>query len=167
MAIYKVVGKGEDGKYFDDWALHDVISYALRDSKTPNAYVGSRAVNIENAESEMSTLTRLYDKDKGVRLRHSIISFDTDDKISPAQAARIADAAIQYFGTAYQIIYSIHEDAAHVHAHIVMNQVSYIDGHKYHGTRKEYYDFINYMNGIVRPYGIPFVPVSDNDDALW
>lgn len=166
MAVYKVVGKGENGKYFDDQALHDVISYALRDNKTPNAYVGSRAVNIDNAEFEMSTLTQLYNKDKGVRLRHSIISFDTEDKISPAQAARIAEAAIQYFGSAHQIIYSVHEDAAHVHAHIVMNQVSYIDGHKYQGTRKEHYDFISYMNGIVRHYGIPFVPVSDNDTLL-
>lgn len=166
MAAYKVIGKGENGKYFDDKAWHDVISYALRESKTPNSYVGSRAVNIDNAEPEMSILARLYNKTKGVHLRHSIISFDESDNITSAEAAKIAAAAIQYFGDQYQIIYSIHEDAAHVHAHIVMNQVSYTDGHKYQGTKKEYYGFINYMNGIVQPYGIPFVPVSDNEEAL-
>lgn len=162
MAVYKIVGKGENGKYFDDNALHDVISYVLRDSKTSHAYCGSRAVNLYNAAFEMESLSRLYCKDKGVRLRHSVISFDKSENISPAQAAEIADAAIRFFGNQYQIIYGVHEDAAHVHAHIVMNQVSYIDGHKYRGTKKDHYDFINYMTGIVRPYGIPFVPVSDD-----
>lgn len=165
MATYKVVGKGEDKKYFDDSALSDVISYVLRDSKTPHANYGSRAVNIENAAFEMNTLAELYSKDNGVRLRHSVISFDSGDHISLVQAAWIAEQAIRYFGDQYQILYGVHEDAAHIHAHIVMNQVSYIDGHKYQGTRKQHYDFINYMKGIVRPYKIPFTPVSDSIDA--
>ena len=162
MATYKVAGKGEDQKYFDDHARHNVISYVLRENKTPHSYCGSRAVNIDNAEFEMNTLAKLYNKDEGVRLRHSIISFDTNDNISPAQASEIGEKAIRFFGDQHQILYSVHEDAAHVHIHIVMNQVSYIDGHKYQGTKKEHYDFINYMKGVVRPYMIPFVPVSDN-----
>lgn len=161
MATYRVIGKGEAKKYYDDDARRDVIAYCLREDKTPHSYIGDRAVNVDNAVSEMNALARLYDNDERVRLRHSIISFDTSENITPAQAAEIADAAICYFGDEYQILYSVHEDAAHVHAHIVMNQVSYQDGHKYRGTRKEHYDFIQYMEHVVLPYGISFIPVND------
>ena len=34
MATFKVIGKGEDGKYFDDLALKDVINYVLNPQKT-------------------------------------------------------------------------------------------------------------------------------------
>lgn len=161
MATYRVIGKGESNKYYDNDARRDVIAYCLQELKTPHSYIGSRAVNIDNAVSEMNALARLYDNDERVRLRHSIISFDTSEHITPTQAAEIADAAIRYFGDEYQILYSVHEDAAHVHAHIVMNQVSYQDGHKYRGTRKEHYDFINYMKRVIQPYGASFIPVND------
>ena len=61
---------------------------------------------------------------KQVRLRHSVISFDEGDHITAAQAAEIAEQAVRYFGDQYQILYSVHEDAEHIHAHVVMNQVS-------------------------------------------
>ena len=161
MAIYRVIGKGEENKYFDDKARENVIDYCLRDSKTPHSYTGSRAINIDNAVSEMNALARLYNNDDRVRLRHSIISFDDTDNISPAQAAEIAEDAVKYFGDEHQVLYSVHEDANHVHIHMVMNQVSYQDGHKYRGTKKEHYNFINYMKKVVHPYGIDFTPVSD------
>ena len=161
MAIYRVIGKGEDNKYFDDRARDDVIEYCLREAKTPHTYLGGRAVNIDNAAFEMTSLAQFYGNDEKVRLRHSIISFDDTDNISPAQAAEIAEDAVKYFGDEHQVLYSVHEDANHVHIHMVMNQVSYLDGHKYRGTKKEHYDFINYMKNIVRPYGIDFTPVSD------
>jgi hypothetical protein len=165
MATYKVIGKSEDGKYFDSQAREDVIAYCLQGKKTPHSYIGSRAVNIEQAAMEMETLAQLYNNDTKVRLRHSIISFDTSENITYAQAAEIADAAIRYFGDEYQILYSIHEDTDHVHAHIVMNQVSYIDGHKYYGTKAQHHGFIDYMRKVVRPYGISsFIPVSDNTE---
>lgn len=162
MASYKVVGKNQDGKYFDGNAYHDVIGYCLQPDKAVHGYVGSRALNLCNAANEMETVARVYHNDKQVRLRHSVISFDEGDHITAAQAAEIAEQAVRYFGDQYQILYSVHEDAAHIHAHIVMNQVSYQNGLKYKGTKKQHYDFVNYMKHVVAPYGIPFIPVSDD-----
>lgn len=164
MATYKVIGKGQDGKYFDDAARRDVINYCQQEYKTPSALMGSRAVSLGNAAFEMETIARLYNNDHKLRLRHSIISFDERDHISPAQAAQIAEAAIRYFGNEFQVLYAIHEDAGHIHAHIVMNQVSYVDGHKYHGSRAEYYAFVGYMKTVVRPYHILFIPVSGDSN---
>jgi len=33
MATFKVIGKGQDKKYFDDMALNDVISYITQPQK--------------------------------------------------------------------------------------------------------------------------------------
>lgn len=162
MANYKVIGKGQNGKYTDEWARKDVITYCERLDKTPHNYKGSRAVNIENAAEEMNILAQVYNNDEKVRLRHSVISFDKDENIAATQADEIARAAIQYFGDEYQIIYCVHEDTDNIHVHIVMNQVSYLDGHKYHGSKKQHYDFIKYMKQVVRPYGINFMAVSDD-----
>ena len=163
MATYKVIGKGQAGKYTDDAARQDVIFYCQQSHKTPGTYMGSRAVNLSQAALEMDTLAQIYHNDDRVRLRHSVISFDKSDHISPAQAAQIAEQVIRYFGNAYQILYCVHEDAAHVHIHFVMNQVSYLNGHKYRGTKKEYYDFLQYMKQVLRPYHIRLIPVSGDD----
>lgn len=161
MATFKVIGLKQDGKYMDDNARNDVIKYVTRADKTPHHYVGGMAVNVDNAVDEMTVLATAYHKDDGLRLRHSVIGFEKDKGITPEDANEIARRAVEYFGEKYQTIYAVHEDAGHIHAHIVMNSVSYIDGRKCYGTKKEYYDFIEYMKDVVRPYGIPFIPVRD------
>ena len=162
MATYRVIGKGEEGKHFDDNARDSVIAYCLQKKKTPHHLFGGRAINIENAAFEMDTLSSLYNNNEKVRLRHSVISFDSSDHINLKGIEGFAKAAVNYFGDRYQIIYSVHEDTEHYHVHLVMNQVSYLDGRKYTGTRKEHYDFINYMRSYTKPYGISFNPVSED-----
>ena len=160
MAVYKVCGIGEDGKYTDNNARSSVINYCLHDSKAIH-YIGSRAVNIAHAAEEMEVVAKVYHNNDRVRIRHSIISFDDNDNITPEQAAAIAEAAISFYGNQYQIVYGVHEDADHLHIHMAMNQVSYMDGRKFRGTKADHYAFIHYMQQVVRPYGISIIPVSD------
>ena len=160
MATFKVIGRGQNGKYMDDYAREDVIAYVLQNDKTPHHCIGGAAVNIYNALQEMTLLARAFHKDTGLRLRHSVISFENDRGITLKAANQIAQQAIAYFGSAYQIIYAVHEDTEHLHIHLVMNSVSYLDGMKYHGSKKDYYSFIGYMKVVLRPYGIPFYPVK-------
>ena len=160
MATYKVIGVGQDGKYMDEYARKDVISYVLRPEKTPHRFVGGAAVNVDNAELEMTLLAQAFHNDTGLRIRHSEISFENDPGITLEVANEIAQKAVAFFGCVYQIIYAIHEDTEHIHFHMAMNTVSFLDGRKYYGTKKQYYDFINYMKGVLRPYGIPFYPVK-------
>ena len=108
----------------------------------------------------MTLLARAFHKDTGLRLRHSVISFENNRGITLKAADQIAQQAIAHFGSAYQIIYAVHEDADHLHIHLVMNSVSYLDGMKYHGSKKDYYSFIGYMKAALSPYGISFRPVK-------
>lgn len=138
MATYKVIGKGQNGKYTDDAARESVISYCMTPCKVKHGCMGSRAVDLEHAAEEMQWLANLYHNDKRVRLRHCVISLGNKERISLEDAREIAEYAIDFFGRDYQIIYCIHEDTEQLHIHTVMNQVSYQDGRKYSGTRKQH-----------------------------
>lgn len=161
ITAFKVIGRGQKDKYMDETARKDVISYMTRPDKAPHHYIGGIAVNIDNAAEEMTILADAFHKDDVLRLRHSVIGFDKDKDITLETVNAIARATAEYFGSEYQTIYAVHEDAEHIHAHLVMNSVSYLNGRKYHGTKKEYYDFLKYMKRVVRSYGIPFIPVKD------
>ena len=58
MATFKVIGKGEDGKYFDDLALNNVINYVLNPEKTKSHLVGAYGVQIEFAAQQMEFVSR-------------------------------------------------------------------------------------------------------------
>ena len=164
MATFKVIGKGADGKYFDDLALKDVINYVLNPQKTKSHLAGAYGVQIEFAAQQMEFVSRAYNNYDKLRLRHFIISFADSDCILPCDAIYIAQRAAEFCASRYQIIFGIHEDADHLHVHFVMNQVSYMDGRKYSGSKKEHYDFVNYMKDVCYSFGIDFIPVSEQFD---
>lgn len=140
MATYKVTGIGEHGKFFDENSYRDAISYISRNNTV--AYTGGANVaSIETAASEMKETAAFFHKNSGKRLRHSILSYAESEQVTPEMADEFAKKIIQHYAPEYQIVYAIHEDNDYVHTHFVMNQVSYKDGHRYQGKKKDYYDF--------------------------
>lgn len=84
MPIFKVIcqerahcTQNSAGKYKDDDALHDVLSYCGRYGKA--SCVDGIGVYPPNAIYEMQRLARAYGQDRGVRLRHWILSFSKDE----------------------------------------------------------------------------------------
>lgn len=108
----------------------------------------------------MDAVTELFhnDTDSGPRLRHSVLSFSPDEGLSPAEVKNIASQAIKYYEDKYQIVAAVHEDREHLHIHFGMNTTSYLDGSKYHGEKKDYYDFIKRLNTLTQPHGIRVKP---------
>ncbi len=105
-----------------------------------------------------------YGKNSGIKLRHFIISFAPFEKVSPEKANEIGKVATSYFGREYQAVYAVHESTDNLHIHIVINSVSYIDGHRYGGTKKEFYAFKNYMERVLQQFGIhSLIYVSDRN----
>ena len=103
------------------------------------------------AES-MNEVAVQFGKTSGVQLRHLIIAFAPEDKVTPEKANRIGQVVASFFAKEYQAIYAVHEDTDTLHIHIVVNSVSYIDGHRYGGTKHEFYSFMNYMREVLRCY---------------
>ena len=167
MAVFKVAAIGEDGKYFDDFALTDVINYVVNPRKTPSNLIGAFGVRLEYAAQQMELVARAFNKYQKLRLRHWIISFGDRDLINPVEAYYIAVEAAKFYADRYQLIFAVHEDTDQVHVHFVMNQVSYVDGHKYSGTKKEYYDFIYYMKDVCAEYDVSFIPVTRDSEEYY
>ena len=144
----------ENGKYHDGDAINNVLNYCLNSEKTPTALVGGWAVTPENAVAEMSTFSKAACKESGLRLRHFVITFDPKTFHDSEKAFEIAEKCAQYYGDDHQIVYAVHEDKGHVHAHFVMNTVRYTDGKKYRGTQKDLYDFTKYGTNVLHDAGI-------------
>lgn len=151
MATYKVIH--EPKKYHDMKSFHDVIEYITSPSKTnPDGIIGG-AASPETAAAEMEDVVLAFRKEKGVKLRHSVLSFSPEEPVTARQVKKIAGECIRYYECDYQILAAVHEDRDHLHVHFVMNTTSYRNGRKYHGDKADYYGFLSHMNRVTKPYG--------------
>lgn len=154
MATYTVVGIGEHGKFFDENAYHDVNNYIFNPSKA--AYVGGANItSSETAAKEMQEVAKAFGKDKGKRVRHSVLSFAKTENVTPEQANEFAKQIIQFYAPDFQISYAVHNNTDDTHVHFVMNQISYKDGHRYEGKKHDYYGFMKHIKGITH---FPVIP---------
>ena len=70
------------------------------------------------------------------RIYHYIVSFpSTVDDVNCVVLAAMEIADI--FSGQYQVYYGVHEDTENLHIHFAINAVSYVDGKKWHKSRKE------------------------------
>lgn len=147
MAIYKVCGVGQRKKFFDDRAYFDAIHYIFNPEKA--RFIGGAGVSSpDTAAEEMQNVAIKFGKNKGKRIRHSILSFEKEEHVTPERAKDYADQMIQHYASEYQIVYAVHENTENLHIHFVMSQISYIDGHRYAGKKKDYYDFQRHMKAV-------------------
>lgn len=86
----------------------------------------------ETAYREMQQVKQRFHNTGGVLGYHFIQSF-APGEVTPEQAHKIGVAfAREVFGDAYQVVIGTHLDRAHLHSHIIINSVSFLDGKKYH-----------------------------------
>lgn len=161
MAILKIIHAPK--KYWDATALRDVIFYCTSPLKT-NGLVGAYAVSTdpEQAIMQMQLLQQCLGQDRGIHLRHMILSFDPQEKLSPSQAFQIGQKISKYYASQYQVIFGVHCDQPHLHIHFVMNTVNYLTGRKYSGDFKDFNNFLQHIQIVLSPYGIPinYIPQS-------
>lgn len=120
MAVLKI--KSVPQKYTDELAYQQLLDYIMRSDKTPDHYIGGFAVHPQYAAEEMQLVSQAYHQARGVRLRHWIISFEKHELADAWHANQFAQMACRFYADTYQIVYSVHEDAEHLHVHFVMNK---------------------------------------------
>ena len=118
MAVLKI--KSVPQKYTDELAYQQLLDYIMRSDKTPDHYIGGFAVHPQYAAEEMQLVSQAYHQDRGVRLRHWIISFEKHELADAWHANQFAQMACRFYADTYQIVYSVHEDAKHLHVHFVI-----------------------------------------------
>ena len=155
MATLKIIGVGEVAKYHDLDSYDSVVRYIQRQDKTVPRFCGGIAVNPAQAALEMQILTKAYRQEEGSCLRHMVLSFTPREIDDMGHANGLAFEIAEYYGGSYQITWAVHGDKRHIHIHFIMNKVSYLNGKKYHGTKKDYYDVINHTKTVLWQLGIP------------
>lgn len=139
--------------------LHRIVSYATNEQKTELNGIIEYAVNPDKTEKrlfecaincrsvittydEMQSTKSRWKKTNGVLAYHFIQSF-APGETTPQQAHQIGiEFAKQCFGDKYEVVIGTHLDKHHLHNHIVVNSVSFIDGKKYHSSPESYYNNI-------------------------
>ena len=136
------------------------ITYAVNSEKTKQLFFAS-AINCESCETayaEMQETKRCFGKAGGVVGYHFIQSF-APGEVTPEQAHRIGMAfAEKLFGGQYEAVIGTHLDKAHLHNHIVVNSVSFVDGRKYHSSPGSYYfDVRGASDALCRENGLSVI----------
>lgn len=117
------------------------ITYAANPEKTEQHFFTSvlNCESCETAYAEMQATKRRFGKLGGVVGYHFIQSF-APGEVTPEQAHAIGVAFAQrLFGERYEVVVGTHLDRAHLHNHVVVNSVSFVDGKKYHSSPGSYY----------------------------
>ena len=154
MATFTIVGAGQEDKYCDDNALHDVINYITRGYQLPDNMIGAYGVTKNNAALQMELVSQVYRKYSNCRLRHWVVSFSEEDNVTLEEVRQIANRSAAFYKSRYQIIYAIHTDTDNIHVHFVMNRISYRDGKAYSGKYSDFYNYRNHLAKLCGKYGV-------------
>ena len=131
--------------YKDLKCIYSVIDFIYRNNGNNNTYVGG--INIANpikAADEFMLVKRYYGKTEGTQLRHYVISPDPKELFIPYMATELGYQICAYYADKFQSVFSVHTNTSHLHIHVVINTVSYVNGKKLHEGIGDLITFENY-----------------------
>ena len=85
-----------------------------------------------SAYDEMMTTKRLYEKTDGRMFYQFVQSFDSVEEVTPEEVHVIGLELAQKLFPEYEVVVATHVDTDHLHNHLIVNSVSWKDGHKLH-----------------------------------
>lgn len=155
-------------------SITTAIQYIERPCKTEKALVTGISCSPGSAATEMMVTKKIWGKTDGRSYDHYVQSFAPEEKISPEEAHVIAvEWAKQEFQD-FEVVVATHTDAHHLHSHILVNTVSYLDGHKIHTSAawldqaKRCSDKICRSHGLtVTRKGYDFDGFKRNAPTIW
>lgn len=142
----------DEKKTFGD--LESVISYANNPEKNEHQYY-IRGINCyaKNAYKEFQEIKKKYGKTGGVLAYHGYMSFAVGEA-TPEEALQMAtEFAKEMWGERFQVLVSVHLNTDCVHAHMVVNSVSFVDGKKIRDNEKNWNYFKHVADDVCRRYG--------------
>lgn len=124
-------------------AVEGVAKYIVNKEKTEKCvYVKSYGCTVENAYEEMIETQLKFKKDERqhrVLAYHLVQSFK-DFETNPDVAHECGKELVErLFADKYEVVIATHLDHKHLHNHILINAVSFLDGKKYRNNFKDYF----------------------------
>ena len=124
-------------------AVEGVIKYIKNNDKTEQCkYVKAYNCTIDKAFSEMMETQEFFGKAgrKNSVLAYHLVQSFKDFETTPEIAHKCGlELAARLFADKYEVVVATHLDHKHLHNHIIINAVSYLDGYKYRNNFKDYF----------------------------
>lgn len=111
----------------------------------------------EYAKEEMRATREMWHKTDGVQAHHVIQSFSPEDDITAQQANEIGRQLAEQIAPGHEVAVYTHTDREHIHNHLVINAVSFEDGHKYHSDREQLFNIREKSNDLCREHGLEVI----------
>ena len=141
-------------------SLDGTIDYVVNPDKTEQRLFESclNCSSVENASRDMDRTKRRYNKRDGVQGYHIIQSFKPGE-LTPEQTHVIGvEFARRLFGERFEVVIGTHLDRQHLHNHIAVNSVSFVDGRKLRCNMKTYFREIQQVSDdLCREYGLSVI----------
>lgn len=166
MAISKIMHMNDCGNAFHGMHLKRSLLYIMAPEKTQGKRL-VRGMNCrpENAYLEMQKTKQKFQKTDKRQGYHIVLSF-REGEVDPDTALEITEKFVEeYLGERYEAVYTVHDNTAHVHSHIVFNSVSFVDGKKYHYAKGDWERKIQPItNRLCKEYGLSVITLGKTAD---
>lgn len=161
MAILKAVNV----KVGKNASLKGIINYVLQPKKTEEQLTTGFCCDVPKALEYFKETKENFGKTKGRQYYHFVQSFPPNENITAHEAheaaIKFAEKCKKFSG--FEMIIVTHKDRDHLHTHFVMNSVSFVDGHKFHMTKKELAAMKELQNQICIELGYSEAPKKGFD----
>ncbi|MBQ8940781.1 MAG: relaxase/mobilization nuclease domain-containing protein [Firmicutes bacterium] len=138
--------------------LEQAIHYILNPDKTEEMlYVSTYMCDKDTAAEDFKTI---YDKaiHKGNNVAHQItLSFSPEDKITPEQALDMGRELMEKIYPDNQYVLAIHNDREHLHAHIIVNAVDYVNYKKIHSNKQSLREMRDICDKMCKERGLSVI----------
>lgn len=163
MSIFSVENDSSGNQTF---SLAEKILYVTRAYATSFALMYGAAVSINRTAAEMVMVKENFGQTKGKGFFHYILSPEDTDECSAERlfqvGCKIAEA-IRHFDGYFQVLMAVHQDSAHVHAHFIVNNIDYTDGHRMDLNIRRLVSLKQRISEILVQYGISPIRMASFD----
>ena len=153
----------------DKTVLSNVLEYAMdKDKVRGEQRLFESSVNCDKATAfnDMLQTKKQFGKTDKVQGYHIIQSFKPGEA-TPEQAHQIGiEFAEKCFGQ-YEAVVGTHLDKNHLHSHVIVNSVSFVDGKKYRNNFKDYYkDIRGISDELCKEYGLSIIEENKHKKSV-
>lgn len=166
MAISKILHMKDNGSYHGKH-LKQAIDYILKEEKTQeHRLVGSSNCQLSYAFEQMKATKQHFGKVDKRQGYHIIISFKEGEIDADRAFAFVTRFVDEYLGKEYEAVYAVHDNTDHIHAHIIFNSVSFLDGHKYRYKKGDWARYIQPVtNRLCEEFGLSTIELDEDVKA--
>lgn len=107
----------------------------------------------KEAFNDFQNTKEFYNKENGRQYLHYVQSFK-EGEVTPEEALELTEKFCNKIIKDNEVFLAVHTDQKHIHCHMIVNSVSYVDGHKFQCSRNDLEKWKEISNEINKDHGL-------------